>query len=68
MKDIEYRIKPRHFFNGRIASQKYVIEVLHSGKWLPMGDQAGVFQFESKQDAENSIRPPVQIASNPPTP
>lgn len=63
MSTIKYRIKPRHFFNGRIASQKYVIEVVSAGKWLPMGDLAGIFQFDSAEEAQNSIRPPVQIAS-----
>lgn len=46
------RIKLRHFAKAGFITPAFTVEVLISGKWLPIGDDNGTKKFTTRREAE----------------
>jgi hypothetical protein len=57
---IKLRGKTLHFQeknpDGKVVlAKKFVIESLHGEKWLPIGDEQGIFKFETEEQRDAAI-------------
>lgn len=50
-----YKGITKHFLNGTVCEQKYIIFCKYKNKWLPLGDDNGIIKFDSKEDRDQKI-------------
>ena len=51
---LKTRVQPWLGMVGKVVAQSYVVQVLHNGRWTPIGDKGEVTKHKTRAEAQKA--------------